>query len=81
MYSKLVHDECNCLQNIIFNILLALGLLAGGISSAVNASDVQRDLIDSAEQYCDADDSSQQLEEYCSDIKRLRDTQAAAAVS
>ena len=73
--------KCYCLQNIVFGVLLTLGLLAGGIASAANAADIQDDYIEPTEQLCDADNIPQQFEDNCNDVRRIRDSQAAAAVS
>ena len=62
------------LQSIVFSILFALGLLAGGIASAANAADVQ-DALDTLGQFCEF------LEEFCDDAEQLRNSMAATAVS
>ena len=66
------------LQCIIISVLLALGLVSGGIPSAVNAADVQNDYIDLLR--CE-DDTPIATEEICDDLIALRDSQAASAVS
>ena len=66
------------LQCIIISVLLALGLVSGGIPSAVNAADVQNDYIDVFR--CE-DDTPLLPEDLCDDLIALRDSQAASAVS
>ena len=66
------------LQCIIISVLLALGLISGGIPSAVNAADVQDDYIDRSR--CE-DDSPYVSEDLCDDLIAIRDSQAASAVS
>ena len=71
------------LQNAVFCILLALGLLAGGIASAANAADVQDDYYEPLR--CDelSDDlpDDHPVVEICDDFERLRNSQAAGGVS
>ena len=73
------------LQNAVFCILYTLGFLAGGISSAANAADVQNDYYDPSEALITCanlpDNAPDQVVENCDDIRRIRDSQAAAAVS
>ena len=66
-------------QCIIISVLLALGLLSGGIPSAVNAADVQDDYIDPLQ--CEEDNTPSFVEDVCDDFVTLRDSQAASAVS
>ena len=56
-------------------MLLTLALFAGGAASAANAADVQNDYIDPIQATCD------NTEGVCDDIERLRNSQAAGAVS
>ena len=66
------------LQCAILSILLALGLISGGIPSAVNAAQVQEDLDDSN---CDQDNLSDRAQEECDQATAIRGSQAASAVS
>ena len=61
--------------------LLALGLISGGIASAVNAADVQEDYIENEFLRCDEDDTPSVFEGICDDLETLRNSQAASAVS
>ena len=61
------------------SVLLALGLISGGIPSAINAADVQNDYLDNIR--CDQDDLSDDAQEICDEITAIRDSQAASAVS
>ena len=61
------------------SIFLALGLISGGIPSAVNAADVQEDYIDLFR--CEEDDTFSGFEDLCDDLITLRNSQAASAVS
>ena len=61
------------------SVLLALGLISGGIPSAINAADVQNDYLDNS--VCDQDDLSDRLQELCDEITAIRNSQAASAVS
>ena len=67
-------------QNMIVTIILLLALLSGGIPSAANAADVQRDYIDDL---CEEDTQFiiQIPDRVCDDLKQLRNSQAVAAVS
>ena len=66
-------------QCAILTVLLSLALISGGIPSALNAADVQDDYLDNT--FCDLDNLPDSFEEVCDDARRLRDSQAAAAVS
>ena len=66
---------------MILSILLALGLISGGIPSAVNAADVQDDYIDPLASVCDQDNLSDPTQEACDQLTAIRDAQAASAVS
>ena len=79
IYIYKIHYVIYHLQNIIFSVLLAIGLLAGGSASAWNAADIKKDHIDHID--CDRDNLSQQAENLCNDLNRIRASQAAAAVS
>ena len=59
-----------------------MSLLAGGVANSVYASD-NADAYDAIEPFCDAGDipSGVDLEDFCDDLKRLRDSEIAAAVS
>ena len=57
--------------------LLTLSLLAGGVANSVYASD-NADAYDQIEPFCD---QNSQIEDFCDDVKRLRDSEIAAAVS
>ena len=65
------------LQNIVVIVILALALLSGGIPSAVNAADVQKDYIDV---FCKGYYNIYNTE-LCDDLKQIRDSQVAATVS
>ena len=67
------------LQCAILSILLALGLISGGIPSAVNAADAQEDYLDNS--VCDRDDLPDRVQEQCDQITTIRNSQAASAVS
>ena len=58
-------------------------MIAGGAASAANAADVQNDYLDPLQ--CDEISSNPIAaaiqEEFCDDFERLRNSQAAAAVS
>ena len=60
--------------------LLAVSLLAGGVANATYGSD-NADNYDEIEPFCEQDDINSQLEDFCNDVKKLRDTEIAAAVS
>ena len=68
-------------QCAIMSILLALGLISGGIPSAVNAADVQDDYIDWFESICDLDDLPDRTQERCDQLTAIRNSQASSAVS
>jgi len=62
--------------------LLVLALLAGGIASAANAADFQNEYIDPVSEICDqAESLDPDFEDACNDLFRIRNSQAAAAVS
>ena len=65
------------LQNMIAIVILGLALPSGGIPSAINAADVQKDYID---YYCKGYYRIYFIET-CDKFKQIRDTQIAAAVS
>ena len=56
-----------------------MSLLAGGVANAVYASD-NADAYDEIEPVCDQRGISSQLEDFCDDVKRLRDSEIAASV-
>ena len=56
-------------------VILGLALLSGGIPSAINAADVQKDYIGV---FCDG---YYRYTEICDNLKQIRDFQVAAAVS
>ena len=66
------------LQNAVFSVLFALGLLAGGAASTANAVDVQ-DFINTISSLCDHSTIYDEL--VCDKWEQLRDSMAAAAVS
>ena len=66
------------LQCAILSILLALGLISGGIPSALNAADVQEDYLDNS--VCDRDDLPDCIQEICDQITTISNSQAASAV-
>ena len=73
------------LQAIIFTVLLALGLVSGGIPSAANAANIQEDYLDpfrcdSRENYRDSPAYSF-LDDTCDDLEQIRNSQIASAVS
>ena len=72
---------CHFLQCALLTILLALALGSGGIPSAIYAAEVQDDYLDSASLDCDRDNLDGNTEEICDNLRQLRDSQAAAAVS
>jgi len=55
-----------------------LGFFAGGVANAVYASD-NADAYD--ESVCDQDNLSQQTEDACDNLRAIRDSEGAAAVS
>ena len=63
----------------MLSLLLALGLISGGIPSATNAADVQEDYLDN--NVCDQDNLPDGVQEACDQITAIRDSQAASAVS
>ena len=73
----------NILQNAVFCVLFALGLFAGGAASAANAADVQDDYYDrfQCDEIIDNFPDDNPAVEACERIARIRDSQAAAAVS
>ena len=62
-------------------MLLALALISGGIPSAVNAAGVQDDYLDYYYSISYINDFSDWIEKECNDLRRIRDSQAASAVS
>ena len=66
------------LQCVILSILLALGLISGGISSALNAADVQEDYLDNS--VCDQDNLPDRIQEICNQVTTISNSQAASAV-
>jgi len=60
--------------------LLTLSLLAGGVANSVHASDNAHNF-DENEPICDQSGITSQTENFCVDIKKLRDSEIAAAVS
>ena len=70
------------LQNGVFCILFALGLLAGGIGSAANAANVASDYDDAqCAELRDRFPDNSLFAETCDNFERLRNSQAAGAVS
>ena len=57
-----------------------MSLLAGGVANSVYASD-NADAYDAIEPICDASGVTSEVEDFCDDVKRLRDSEIAAAVS
>ena len=78
---KLPMKEVIFFQCAIFCIILALALISGGIPSAVNAGDIQKEYIDPNEAYCDQDDLTDRDKEICNNALVIRNAQAASAVS
>ena len=70
------HSQC-----ILCTVLLALAFIAGGAASAANAADFQNEYIDPISDICDEVPEGSLAEEICNDYYRIRDSQAAAAVS
>ena len=72
-------------QAIIFTVLLALGLVSGGIPCATNAADLQEHYLDSSA--CDSLENYRNntayslIEETCDNLEQIRDSQIASAVS
>jgi len=60
--------------------LFAVCLLAGGIANAIYGSE-NADKYDKVESLCVMNGIPSLLEELCEDLKRVRDTEIAAAVS
>ena len=71
------------MQAIIFTVLLALGLVSGGIPSVTNASDIQEDHIDplQCDSHEDYNNAYFSVEEKCDDLEEIRNSQIASAVS
>ena len=67
------------MQDIIISGLFTVSLLAGGAASAAYSSDNQ-DYYDDSEQRCE-NPVLTDVEDICDDIPRVRDSEAAAAVS
>ena len=71
----------------MFCILFALGLIAGGVSSAANAADVQTDYYDNENAISTCEDipddapDDDPLVEQCDYLAQLRNSQSAGAVS
>ena len=57
-----------------------MGFFAGGIANAVYASD-NADTYDDVEVICDRDNLRQQTEDACDNLRAVRDSEGAAAVS
>jgi len=70
------------LQDITFSGLLTLALLSGGIANAVYSSNSD-DFYEDYEPLCEHPEAGEIsiVENFCDDLKRIRDSQAAAAVS
>ncbi|XP_065914232.1 uncharacterized protein [Dysidea avara] len=64
--------------DVVISSLLAVSLLAGGVANATYGSD-NADNYDEIEPFCEQDDINSQLEDFCNDVKKLRDTEIAAA--
>ena len=65
-------------------VLLALALISGGAASAANAANISEDIDDACDRidnYPQYPDVQNILEEICDDAERLRNSQAASAVS
>ena len=60
--------------------LLAVSLLAGGAANAKFAS-ANAENYDNIEQFCEINGINSQTEDFCNDVKKLRDSEIAAAVS
>lgn len=75
LINYLIHNDF--LQSLVFIVILALGLFAGGIASAVNAANVTDDL-DGIN--CDKI-GHKQIREVCKITEQMRDGQVASAVS
>jgi len=62
--------------------LLTVSLLAGGVANAVYASD-NADTYDEIEPFlhCGSSNGYPRLNDFCDDVKRLRDSEIAASVS
>ena len=79
------NKSCSISQAIIFTVLLALGLVSGGIPSATNAANLQEDYLDQSA--CDSIENYRDsvfydvLEETCDDLEQIRDSQITSAVS
>ena len=70
------------LQDIIISGLFAVSLLAGGAANAAYSSD-NDDVYDDNEENCNNPQLTRirEIEDICDDIPRVRDSEAAAAVS
>ena len=70
----------NILQNTVLSVFFALGLISGGIGSALNAANVQTNydaaLCGQTLSYSNSIENT-----ICNDLKQLRDSQAVSAVS
>ncbi|XP_065914194.1 uncharacterized protein [Dysidea avara] len=65
--------------DVVISSVLAVSLLAGGVANAKYASD-NADNYDDIEQFCELDGLNSQAEDFCNDVKKLRDSEIAAAV-
>ena len=57
------------LQDVGISVVFAISYFSGGVASAVYSNDIDSDDLDD----CDSD--------ICNDVKRVRDSEAASAVS
>ena len=64
----------------MISAVFVLSLLSGGAASAAYASD-NDDFYDNYETICSSPYAVNYVEDTCNDIKRVRDSEAAAAVS
>jgi len=60
--------------------IYGLGFFAGGVANAVYASD-NADDYDDIEASCDRDGNPQQFEDICDNLRTVRNSEGAAAVS
>ena len=79
------NKSCSISQAIIFTVLLALGLVSGGIPSAINAANLQEDYLDPSNcdslEYYRNSPAYSLIEETCDNLEQIRDSQIASAVS
>ena len=76
-----LHQFCVCIiQDITNSAIFALGFFAGGVANAVYASD-NADNYDEIENFCDLNNLPQETEDFCDDLRTVRDSEGAAAVS